>query len=81
MEELRISYIKSKSDLTSFRIPRLIGSNIVDLEDNDRIDEEISKLVKQNYDTIIISNEVAGFSESIIKEYENKKNISIIIAP
>lgn len=32
-------------------------------------------------DTIIVTNEVAGFSEDIIKKYNKNKSINIIIAP
>ena len=40
----------------------------------------MKNLIKQNYDTIIISNEVAGFSEDIIKKYKNNKNVKIVIS-
>ena len=40
----------------------------------------MKELIKNNYDTIVISNEVAGFSEDIIKKYQKSKNIKIVIS-
>ena len=37
-------------------------------------------LIKKEYDTIIITNELAGFSEDIIKKYAKNKKIKIIIS-
>ena len=42
---------------------------------------KMEDLVKNNYKTIVLSNEVAGFSEDIIKKYQNNKDINIIISP
>jgi hypothetical protein len=39
------------------------------LEDLENIDEKIRQLVNEQYNTIIISNEAAAFSEDIIKKY------------
>ncbi len=52
--------------------------NIDNLEDTDK---KIKELIDKRYDTIVLSNEVASFSEDIIKNYKNKENINIIIAP
>lgn len=35
----------------------------------------------KNRDTIILTNEVASFSEDIIKKYNKNENINIIITP
>ena len=42
--------------------------------------KKIQKLVDKDYRTIVISNELAGFSEDIIKKYNKSKNVNIIIA-
>ena len=78
---MKLSYIKFKKDDQSFRIPKLFGSNVIELEDEEAVDKNIEDLIKQKYDTIILSNEIAGNSENIIKKYSNKKSINIIIAP
>ena len=51
------------------------------IERPEEVDDKMQELVKKHYDTIVISNEVAGFSEDIIKKYQNKKNVNIIISP
>lgn len=78
---MRISYIKSKNDLESFRIPQFLGSKVVELDNVEKVDESIDNLIGLKYNTIVLSNEVAGFSESIMKKYYNSKKINIIIAP
>ena len=61
----------------------MISKNMKELVKNNSVIREMfeegKKLVKQ-YDTIVISNEVAGFSEDIIKKYKNNKNVKIVIS-
>lgn len=78
---MKISCIKSKKDNASFNFFKDIGMKIFELDDLEKTDEVISELVKNNYTTILVSNEVAGFSEDIIKKYQKNKTVSIIIAP
>ena len=42
--------------------------------------DKIEELIENRYNTIILSNEVASFSESIIKKYSKNENINIIIS-
>lgn len=76
---VKISCIKQKQDDDNFRIIEKLGMNISYINNPEEVDEEIKKLVSQNYDTIILSNEIAGFSEDIIKKYKKNKDINIII--
>ncbi len=78
---MRISYIKSKNDTESFILPKILGKKVIELEDIESVDKNIDNLVESKYNTIVLSNEVAGFSESIIKKYYNSKDVNIIIAP
>lgn len=78
---MRLLCIRSKDDNSSFYMMQAMGVKIFELDDLDKTDEAISKLVKANYRTIFVSNEVAGFSEDIIKKYKNNANVNIIIAP
>ena len=78
MVKMKISWIKYEKDKESFRLPQALGFDVFSLSDLEKTDETMKKLVKQ-YDTIVISNEVAGFSEDIIKKYKNNKNIKIVI--
>ena len=43
-------------------------------------DNKIDELIKNNYNTIIVSNDVAGLSEKINKEYLYNKNVNIVIS-
>ena len=76
---MKVSWIKYEKDKKNFRIPENLGFDVFKLHDIDNIDNKINELIKNKYNTIIISNEVAGFSEDIIKKYSKNENINIII--
>ena len=76
-----MSWIKSSNDKNSFKIFKNLGMDVYDIYDLEKTDDKIKELVDKNYTTIILTNEVASFSEDIIKKYNKKDNINIIIAP
>lgn len=78
---MKISCIKYSKDLDSFKVLENFGAKVVKLENPEDVDNEIKNLYSNNYKTIILSNEIANFSEDIIKKYNSNENISIIIAP
>lgn len=78
--KMKLSWIKYEKDTRSFRLPEALGFDVFKLQDLEQTDNTIKKLIKQNYDTIIISNEVAGFSEDIIKKYQKDKDVKIVIS-
>ncbi len=78
--KMKLSWIKYEKDTRSFKLPEALGFDVFKLSDLEQTDTTIKNLVKQNYDTIIISNEVAGFSEDIIKKYQKDKDIKIVIS-
>ena len=80
MVKMKVSWIKYEKDNKSFRLPQALGLDVFPLSDLEKTDETMRNLIKQDYDTIILSNEVAGFSEDIIKKYKNNKNIKIVIS-
>lgn len=51
------------------------------LNNPEDVDKTMENLVKQNCNMIVLSNEIAGFSEDIIKKYQNNKEVNIIISP
>ena len=77
---MKISWIKGKNDIQSFRIFENLGFDVYKLEEPEKTDKKIQELIKNNYKTIILSNEIASFSGDIIKKYRNNDDISIIIA-
>lgn len=77
---MKMSWIKYEKDNRSFRMPEALGFDVFKLQDLEQTDNTIKNLIHQNYDTIIISNEVAGFSEDIIKKYQKDKDVKIVIS-
>ena len=78
--KMKMSWIKYEKDARSFRLPEALGFDVFKLQDLEQTDNTIKKLIGHNYDTIILSNEVAGFSEDIIKKYQKDKEIKIVIS-
>ncbi len=77
---MKISWIKYKDD-DSFKLFKNLGMDVYDIDDFDMVDNKLKELVDNNYKTIVLSNQVASFSEDIIKKYKKSEDISIIIAP
>ena len=77
---MKMSWIKYEKDAKSFRLPEALGFDVFKLQDLEQTDNTIKELIGKKYDTIIISNEVAGFSEDIIKKYQKDKEIKIVIS-
>ena len=78
--KMKMSWIKYEKDAKSFRLPEALGFDVFKLQDLEQTDNTIKNLIHQKYDTIILSNEVAGFSEDIIKKYQKDKEIKIVIS-
>jgi len=78
---MKISWIKSANDNKSFKVFKSIGLDVFDVENPDDVDIKIDELIKDKYHTIIMSNELAGFSEDIIKKHNKNSNINVIITP
>lgn len=76
---MKISWIRAETDNKNFLIPEKLGFNVVEIDRQEIVDKQIEKLVKDKYDTIVITNELAGFSEDIIKKYAKDKKVKIII--
>lgn len=78
--KMKISWIKSKEDTQSFKMFKNLGFDVYDVEDLETVDKKINELVNENCKTIVLTNEIASFSEDIITKYNKSKDISIIIA-
>lgn len=78
---MKLSWIKLEKDHQNFQMAEKLGMSVQHLQSPEQIDEKLEELIKQDYDTIMISNELAGFSENIIKKYQKENRIKIIISP
>lgn len=78
---MKFVLLKGSNDKSSFKIFEFLGAEVEQIEDLEKTDDKIRELVNKNYRTIVITNEVASFSESIVKKYDRTKDIKIIIAP
>ena len=56
-----------------------MGWNVAKIEDLEETDKKLEELIREQYDMIIISNELSYFSENIIRKYQKSDNINIII--
>ena len=77
---MKMSWIKYEKDNISFNVPEKLGFDVFKLQEPEQADNKIKELIDKRYDTIIITSEIAGFSEDIIKKYSKDRNINIIIA-
>lgn len=77
---MKWSWLRAKNDDVNFRFQKNLGMDVYEIDDLEKTDELINELVEKKYSTIVLSNEVAGFSSDIIKKYQKDDNINIIIA-
>lgn len=77
---MKVSWIKLESDKKNFRLAENLGFDVFSVKDDEEVDTKIDELISNKYNTIIVSNEVAGFSQKINNEYAKMKNIDIIIS-
>ena len=78
---MKISWLRSNNDDKSFRVVKGLGLDVFEVQNLESTDEKMKELVNLNYDTIVVSNEIASFSEDIIKKYAKNNNVNIIITP
>ncbi len=78
---MKISWIKQEDDNRNFSIAERLGLNVYRLSNPEDVDKTMESLVNQNCKNIILSHEIAGFSEDIIKKYRNDKKVNIFISP
>ena len=78
--KMKISWVKYEKDLESFKIPERLGFDVFKLDNPEETDNKLEELIKHRYEMIFITNEIASFSENIIKKYNRDDNVCIIIA-
>ena len=77
---MKISWMKYEKDDISFKVPERLGFDVFKLDEPEKTDNMLKEYAALDCDTIIITNEIASFSEDIIKKYNKDRNINIIIA-
>lgn len=77
---MKMSFIKYDRDKKNFKIPELLGWDVFYLHDLEETDNKIKELIQKDYDTIVVSDQVASFSQDMIKKYKNNNDIKIIIS-
>ena len=78
--KMKISWVKYDKDDISFKVPEKLGFDVFKLIEPEETDNKIKELINKRYDTIILTSEIAGFSEDIVKKYSKDRNVNIIIA-
>ena len=79
---MKVSWIKQENDNKNFAIAERLGLGVYRLSNPEEVDKTMEDLINnQNCKNIVLSNEVAGFSEDIIKKYRTNKNVNIFISP
>ncbi len=78
---MKISWMKFVNDKDSFKMIKNMGFKVVELENLEEADNKIKELIEEEYKTIFMTNEVAGFSENIMKKYYKNNDVKIFIAP
>ena len=78
---MRVSFIKYKDDKEIYRFPKVFGMDVFEIDEPEKIDIMLKDLRDKKYDTIVIPNDLASFSQDIIQKYNKDNDIRIIITP
>lgn len=78
---MKVSFIKYKDDKNSYKIAKMFGLDVYEINEPEEIDKQIEKLKNEEYKTIFIPNNLASFSDNIIKKYQDNDDIKIILTP
>lgn len=73
------SCLRYYKDKKSFKHIKSLGFDVYEIEDLEKVDDKLKEL-KKDYSTVVISNDIANFSQDIITKYKTQKNFTIIIA-
>ena len=76
---MKVTWIQYAKDANRFRIPKLLGFHVQKLHDVEKMDAILQECIENGYETIILTDEMASFSEDIIKKYQEEKQIHIVI--
>ena len=77
--DVKVAWVKQQTDEKNFRLQENMGWEVLKIQDVEETDQKLEELIQKQYDTIIISNELSYFSEDIIRKYQKKDDVNIII--
>ncbi len=77
---MKISFIKYEKE-EGYNFAQILGMNVEKIKEPEEVDKKIRELKQQEYTTIVISNELASFSEDIISKYKYDSALNIVIMP
>ncbi len=77
---MKISFLKFK-DSANYKIAKALGYDVYEIEKPEQLDLKIQELKEKRFNTIVLTSELAGFSQDLIKKYKNDNNFNIIITP
>ena len=77
--DVKVARVKQQTDKKNFRLQENMGWEVLKIQDVEETDQKLEELIQKQYDTIIISNELSYFSEDIIRKYQKKDDVNIII--
>ena len=58
-----------------------LGYDVYEIEKPEQIDLKIQELKEKSFNTVVLTSELASFSQDILKKYKNDNNFNIIILP
>lgn len=76
---MKVSWIKYEKDDKNYKLPERLGFDVFKLENPEDTDKKLDELIKDKYNTIFITDEIASFSSNIVKKYNKNNQIKIII--
>ena len=77
---MKISFLKIK-DSENYKMMKGLGFDVCEIEKPDDVDLKMKELKENKYTTIVLSSDLASFSEDLISKYKEDSSISIIITP
>ena len=78
---MKISFLKYKQDTESYKIAKSFGMDVFEIENPEQVDNKIEELKNNNYTTIFMPSDLAGFSEKLTQKYQYDNQLKIIITP
>lgn len=72
-------YIKYKNEKQKIFLNANFGVEVIEIDDAEEIDNVLKNISNKKRTTIFMSDEIASFSEDIVKKYRRDKNIKIMI--